>query len=301
MKRQLRVGTRRSILARTQTGEILERLKMVSPQVDIQVQFISTIGDQTKGPLPTSKPGVFTSTLDKALLGNHIDFAVHSFKDLPVKRPQGLTIAAIPERVTAFDVLVTKSGLTLDALPQGATVGTSSLRRTAQLLSMRSDLNIVPLRGNVDTRVEHVLTGQIQAALLAEAGLRRLGVSARYMQRIPLDMMLPAPAQGALAVECRRDDPFTVSILETIDVPATRTTITAERTFLADTGGGCAIPIGAYAEHTDDGIHLQGEVLSPDGHRRVRVSGDGSDAEKLGRQLAGKANFMGAKKILQRE
>ena len=301
MTRQLRVGTRRSTLARTQTSEVLERLKRVSPQMDIHVQTISTIGDQTKGPLSTLKPGIFTSTLDEALLEYRIDFAVHSFKDLPLERPQGLTIVAIPERVTAFDVLVTASGLTLDALPKGTTVGTSSLRRTAQLLALRSDLNVVPLRGNVDTRVEHVLTGKLQAAFLAEAGLRRLGISARYMQRIPMTLMLPAPAQGALAVECREDDPYTVSILESIDCPATRTTTTAERTFLAGTGGGCAIPIGAYAEHTDEKIHLQGEVLSPDGRHRIKVSGNGRDAETLGKQLAQQANFMGAKKILRRE
>ncbi|MCY4206183.1 MAG: hydroxymethylbilane synthase [Bacteroidetes bacterium] len=300
MTQQLRVGTRRSPLARTQTNEVVQRLKVIFPQLDIVILGFTSIGDQTKGPLPTSTPGIFTSTLDAALINGDIDFAIHSLKDLPTARPEELTIAAIPKRKSAFDVLVTVSGQKIDDLPQGATVNTSSLRRTAQLLATRSDLKIEPLRGNVDSRVKKIIRGELQAIVLAEAGLSRLEISSVYQQRIPMDFMLPAPAQGALAVECRRSDPNIVHILESIDCPSTRATTTAERTFLASTQGGCAIPIGAYAEYINDEIHLSAEVLSVDGSKRIIVSGVGLDATELGYQLAQKAYQMGAKKILNR-
>ena len=298
---QLRVGTRRSLLARTQTSDVIQCLKANFPQLNIPIQTISTLGDQTTGPLPTSNPGVFTSALDEALMDGKIDFAVHSLKDLPTCRPEELKIAAIPERLSAFDVLVTASGLELDELPKGATVNTSSLRRTAQLLSTRPDLKIEPLRGNVDTRIQKILHGELQAIVLAEAGLLRLGTPSEYQRRIPMNYMLPAPAQGALAVECRKSDSSTIRILESIDCSATRANTTAERTFLATTGGGCAIPIGAYAEHIGDNIHLSGEILSVDGRQKITVSGSGLEALELGHQLAQKANQMGAKKVLQHE
>jgi len=299
--RQLRVGTRRSLLARTQTSEVLQRLKTTFPQLDVQIQLISTTGDQFTGPLPSSVPGVFTSTLDTALMNGEIDFAVHSLKDLPTARPEGLTIVAIPKRKSAFDVLVTLSRIGVDDLPQGATVHTSSLRRTAQLLATRPDLKVEPLRGNVDTRIQKIITGELQSIVVAEAGLIRLGISSAYQQRIPMNLMLPAPAQGALAVECRENDLDTVCILESIDCPATRATTSAERIFLASTGGGCAIPIGAHATYVNGEIHLRGEILSKDGCERIIVSGIGSNASDLGNQLAKRANQMGAKKILDRE
>ncbi len=301
MTRQLRVGTRRSLLARIQTSEVLRQLKAKFPDLDISIQTISTIGDQTAGPLLTFSPGVFTSTLDAALIKGEIDFAVHSLKDLPTCRPESLQIAAIPGRKSAFDVLVTASGSTLDELPRETTVNTSSLRRTAQLLSIRPDLKMAPLRGNVDTRFQKIMSGEIQAVVLAEAGLARLGFPSRYQQRISMECMLPAPAQGALAVECRKGDLSTVRILETINCPETQAETTAERTFLAATGGGCAIPVGAYARHADGRIHLSGEVLSVDGRQRITVSGSGLDAMDLGDQLAQQANQRGAQKVLQRE
>ncbi len=301
MKRQLRAGTRRSRLAQTQTSLVLQQLKLAHPQLDILMLPISTLGDQTKGPLPTSNSGVFTSTLETALLTGEVDFAVHSLKDLPINHPKGLTIAAIPQRIAASDVLVTSSGLTLEELPKGTDVRTSSLRRAAQLLRIRPDLTIEPLRGNVDTRTQKILSGELQALVLAEAGMLRLGILQKYFRRIPMELMLPAPAQGALAVECRKDDPVTLSILKSIDCPSTRATTTAERAFLGAIGGGCSIPIGAYAEQVDHEIYLRAEVLSYDGRHRVSVSGTGRNALDLGYQLAEQANQMGAKEVLEHE
>lgn len=298
MTRKLRAGTRRSVLARTQTDHVLKLLKTVAPQLDILPQTISTIGDQTTGPLPASKPGAFTSTLETALLDRTIDFAVHSMKDLPIDRPQELMIAAIPKRATACDMVVTTSGLTIFELPMEATIGTSSLRRKAQLQSIRPDFVVTPMRGNIDTRLQKVLDEKIHAVVLAEAGLRRLDVPRRYMQRIPMDQMLPAPAQGALAVECRKNDPDVIRILEPINCAATWSATTAERAFLEAAGGGCAIPIAAFAKEENGEIHLLAEVLSPDGSRKISLSGNGRDAMTLGYQLGEKANHLGAQELL---
>ena len=297
----LRAGTRHSLLARIQTRTIVQALTKAHAHVTIHTQTISTVGDQTTGPLPSSHPGVFTSTLETALISGEIDFAVHSLKDLPVSTPKELTIAAIPPRSEAHDVLVTASGLTLGQLPKGAMIHTSSLRRAAQLLSLRSDLKIEPLRGNVDTRVKKVLTGELQAIVLAEAGLHRLGISPKYLHRISMNDLLPAPAQGALAVECRKDDHATIKMLQSIDCAATRDATTAERSFLACTGGGCAFPIGAYARKVKTQIHLRAEILSLDGLQKISVSGSGTDPVDLGDQLAQKANQMGAKQVLKRD
>jgi len=298
---QLRVGTRRSRLAKTQTIEIIKQLTSVYPKLEIDIQEFTTIGDQTFGSLPTTSPGVFTSTLEQALIGGEIDFVVHSLKDLPTDGSQELMVAAIPKRRSAYDVLVTADGVYLDQLPTGAAVGTSSLRRTAQLLSVRPDLNIELLRGNVDTRVEKVLNGKLTATILAEAGLQRLKISSAFLQRVPLHVMLPAPAQGALAVQCRKLDTSTAERLKIIDCPNTRDATTAERTFLASTGGGCLVPIAAYAEHRDHHIHLRAEIFSTDGCQKISVSNTGSNPTKLGHKLAQKAIEKGANKLLHRE
>ncbi len=300
MKRQFRAGTRRSPLARTQTSLVLQQLKSAYPQLDFPVLPISTLGDQTKGQLPTSNPGVFTSTLENALLSGQIDFAVHSLKDLPINHPKELTIAAIPPRSSAFDILFTSSGKTLEEIPEGMQIGTSSLRRKAQLLRIRPDLTIAPLRGNVDTRTQKVLRGELTAVILAEAGMLRLGIPHKHFRQIPMDLMLPAPAQGALAVECRKEDTITLNILKSIDCSSTRRTTTAERAFLGAAGGGCSIPIGAYAEQIENEIYLRAEVLSNDGCHHISVAGTGSNALDLGHQLAERANQMGAKEVLNR-
>ncbi len=299
MTRPLRVGTRRSLLARTQTDHVLQLLRASHPRLDIMVQTVSTLGDQTVGPLPASKPGVFTGALETALLNQTIDFAVHSMKDLPIDRPQELVIAAITHRTTAFEMVVTLSGQTIFQLPMAATIGTSSLRRKAQLQAIRPDFVVTPMRGNIDTRVQEVLDRRIHAVVLAEAGLQRLEIPRKYIQRIPMRYMLPAPAQGALAVECRKDDPDMIRILASINCPATWAATAAERAFLKTAGGGCSIPISAYAETKNKEIHLLGEVRSPNGSRQISLSGSGEDAVVLGCQLGEKANHLGARELLQ--
>ncbi len=299
--RQLRVGTRRSRLAKTQTYEVIQKLRTIHPQLDIQILEFSSLGDQTSGPLPTTNPGLFTSSLERPLMDGQIDFVVHSLKDLPTKEPHELVVAATPARRSAFDVLVTANGLSIDQLPEGSSVGTSSLRRTAQLLSIRSDLNIELLRGNVDTRVEKILDHALAAAVLAEAGLQRLKIASALLHRVPMTLMLPAPAQGALAVQCRKNDLTTVNFLKSIDCPYTRATTTAERTFLAFTGGGCLVPIAAHATYHDHQMHLRGEIFSTDGQQKISVSETGANPVTLGQHLAQKAIDMGAEKLLNRE
>ncbi|MCY4000010.1 MAG: hydroxymethylbilane synthase [Bacteroidetes bacterium] len=300
MKKRLRVGTRRSLLARSQTTEVIQLLTKIHKGLDIEVQTIATLGDKTTGPLPTSHIGFFTSSLETALIHEEVDFVVHSLKDLPSQGSDQLTIAAIPKRNSALDVLVTSSGVTLEQLPKGSTVGTSSLRRTAQLLSIRPDLDIELLRGNVDTRIEKILSGKLQATVLAEAGLRRLNIPIEYQYRIPVKIMLPAAAQGALAVQCRKTDSLTKALLESIDCTETRMTTSSERTFLSSTGGGCAVAMAAFARQLDHQIHLSAEVLSSDGDRKICVSGVGTDPTHLGHQLAQEAIQMGAQDLLTR-
>ena len=295
--KRLKVGTRRSPLAKTQTNEVVRQLVEIHSGLDITVQTISTLGDQTTGPLPTSQTGFFTSSLETALIHEEIDFVVHSLKDLPSQGSDQLTIAAIPKRDSAFDVLVTSTGLTMEELPKGATVGTSSLRRTAQLLSVRPDLRIELLRGNVDTRIEKILCGKLQATVLAEAGLRRLNIPLQHQYRIPMEVMLPAAAQGALALQCRKNDTFTMDLLKSVDCTETRRTTSAERTFLSATGGGCAVAMAAFAK-LDHQIHLSAEVLSSDGDRKICVSGFGTDPILLGNQLAHQAIERGATDLL---
>ena len=292
MTRQLKAGTRHSRLAIIQTEEVIQRLASTRPDLDISVETLSTVGDQTKGSLKGKDPGVFTNTLEEALLNKQIDFAVHSLKDLPVQLPEELMIAAVPERHVAFDALVTESGVALDELPEGATVGTSSLRRTLQLHVARPDLNVIPLRGNVDTRVQKILKGELQAAVLAECGLARLGINSMYLRRIPMDTMLPAPAQGALAVECRKDDEAAASILQAITCRATRTATFAERSFLASIGEGCAAPIAAYAEVAGEKVHMRVQVLSRRGRGQFSGSWTGSDPLALAQRLANEADQM---------
>jgi hydroxymethylbilane synthase len=220
--------------------------------------------------------------------------AVHSLKDLPTEESPGLTIGAIPARVDVRDVLVCPAGLTLEELPAGSIVGTSSTRRRALLLAYRPDLRIEPMRGNVDTRIRKALDGQYDAIVLAAAGVIRLGLEEQISQYLPVEVMPPAPGQGALAVQCRIDDEQTLTLLSAIEHPATRQAVTAERAFLTALGGGCSLPVGASATTAGGRIELHGVIAAPDGSRVVRLSGRGGEPERLGQRLAQQAFEQGA-------
>lgn len=289
----LTIGTRTSALALWQTHHIIDQLQAAWPGLPCQLQPFVTQGDKTLDkPLPTiGGKGLFTAELEGSLLAGKIDLAVHSLKDLPVADAPGLTIGAITSRADVRDALVARNGWTLATLPQGAVVGTSSTRRAAQLLTARPDLIVRSIRGNVDTRVRKVRNGDYDATLLALAGLERLGLDAEISERLTLEVMLPAPGQGALAVQCRADDQATLTLLAAIDDAAVRAAVTAERAFLHRLGGGCSAPVAAYAQVSQRSgnlwIHLQGLVASADGQQIIRVTGEFADpmqAEELATQ-----------------
>jgi hydroxymethylbilane synthase len=245
---------------------------------------------------------LFTSEIEKGLLDGHIDLAVHSLKDLPTSSPPGLTIGAIPLRAAVEDVLVSRDDYTLETLPVGAAVGTSSYRRAAQLLVARPDLKCIDLRGNVDTRLRKALdlSGPYDAIALARAGLQRLGQEHLICQILPLDVVLPAPGQGALAVQCR-DEAVWLRLLKPLEDSVTRAAVTAERAFLAGLGGGCSVPVAAYGCVEQTMLDLLGRVSSLDGTRQVdvHVTGPAVEAEDLGWKLAKSALAQGAAEFLE--
>jgi len=297
----LTFATRPSALARWQTAHVIQLLQDASPDLECTEQVITTAGDRIiDRPLPEiGGKGVFTSELENALLSGEVDVAVHSLKDLPVEDSPGIVIAAIPERGSAFDVLVSIEERTLADLPEGARVGTCSVRRTAQLLSLRPDLTILPVRGNVDTRVRKVIDGEYDAIVLAYAGLARLGLQGYITETFPLNVMLPAPGQGALAVQCRAEDRETLQLLAAIHHPPTEAAVNAERAFLASLGGGCSVPVAAFAEKNDSGIILTGAVISADGKQAIRLSAVDREPRELGERLAGLVLERGAADLLK--
>jgi hydroxymethylbilane synthase len=298
-------ATRPSALARWQTQWIIRALKNIHPDLACEEKIITTQGDKILDkPLPEiGGKGLFTQELEMELLSGTVHCAVHSLKDLPVENPAGLTIGCIPPRAEVRDALVSKNGYSLATLPKGASVGTSSLRRAAQLLALRSDLHTEPLRGNVDTRLRKALDGHYDAVLLAGAGLIRLGLEGHVTDWLSVDVMLPAPGQGALAVQCRADDLDTLSLLAALEDDSTRKAVTAERAFLSGLGGGCSVPVGAYAEDGEQGAELMltGLVISVDGKKAIKVNRTGTDAHLLGHELAQRAIAQGAYEILAGE
>ncbi len=296
-------ATRPSALARWQTQWVINALRGIYRELVCEEKVITTQGDKILDkPLPEiGGKGLFTQELENELLSGAVHCAVHSLKDLPVENPDGLTIGCIPVRAEVRDALISKDGCTLATLPQNAVVGTSSLRRAAQLLAACPDLKTEPLRGNVDTRLRKALDGQYDAIILAGAGLTRLGLDQYVTEWLPLDVVLPAPGQGALAVQCRSTDQTTLGLLAVLEDEATRKAVTAERAFLNGLGGGCAVPVAAYAAALGDqrsAISLTGLVISEDGRKAIKVTGDGSDALKLGNELAQGAISQGANEIL---
>jgi hydroxymethylbilane synthase len=296
-------ATRPSALARIQTQWIIQALQKAQPNLICEEKIITTQGDKILNkPLPEiGGKGLFTQELESELISGAVHCAVHSLKDLPIDNPVGLTIGCVPERADARDVLISAKQHTLFTLPNGALVGTSSPRRAAQLLAARPDLVVHSLRGNVDTRVRKAMEGQYDAILLAGAGLSRLGLDQNITEWLPLDVMLPAPGQGALAVQCRADDQTTLELLALLEDNPTRQAVAAERQFLLEMGGGCTVPVAAYATVIGERsgmIHLMGRVLSPGGRKILNVRGQGMDAAQLGKDLAQQAMAQGAREIL---
>jgi hydroxymethylbilane synthase len=300
----LRIGTRGSTLALWQARSISELLRIITG-VESELVIVKTSGDkfqQTKFSDMGTK-GVFIKELEDALLERRVDLAVHSMKDVPTEIPDGLTIAAICKRHDVRDALLSSSGASLQSLPAGSRVGTSSLRRKSQLLYVRNDLQILDLRGNVDTRIEKLKRGDYDAIVLAKAGLDRLGLSANITEVLPTEVCLPAAGQGAIGIETRADDADTLRILAALNDADTRSGVDAERALLAGLEGGCQVSIGAWGRVESDKLVLEVVVLSPDGSQRLKDKSWGTpeEAALLGEKVAAKMLEQGAAALLARE
>jgi len=299
---ELRVGTRGSELALRQTRWVEERLAALFPSLRVTVRVIRTTGDAVATvPLGQMEgKAFFVKQIEEALLEGQIDIAVHSAKDLPSVLPPGLTLAAVPERETPFDALVSRTGQGLAALQPGARVGTSSVRRRAQLLAARPDLEVVPLRGNVDTRLRKLRQGQVDAIVVAAAGLRRMGRDGEITEMLAPEVCLPCVGQGALAVEAKEDDDLVLRLARALNHDESFLAVSAERAFLEGLHGGCQVPATAYAEVQGGNLTLRGMVADPDGKRIVRatLTGPRGSATELGRKLAEKLLRDGGEEIL---
>jgi hydroxymethylbilane synthase len=303
---KLRIGSRGSQLALWQANHISALLRGRGHEVEIEI--IHTTGDKitdvplaqvgTKGGFGK---GIFTKEIEEALAAGRVDLAVHSLKDLPTELPPGFEIAAITEREDARDAFCSRLYSEIEDLPQGARVGTSSLRRHAQLKAIRPDLRMYPLRGNVDTRLRKLEQGDYDAIILASAGLKRLGKTELVKQIIPVEIMCPAAGQGALAIEIREGDAAMRRLLAFLNDDAARAATTCERALLNRMGGGCQVPIGAFAEMRNEKLHLDAVVADPDGSRVLRESRDGSlnDPEQLGNEVGDTLLGRGGDKILE--
>jgi hydroxymethylbilane synthase len=289
MMKTIRVGTRGSRLAIAQTEIALAALRKAYPRVRFEVITISTKGDIDKRPLFTmDEKGIFEKEVNEAVRQGTVDFAVHSLKDIPSDLSDDLSVACIPKRASPNDVLVNDNGQKLKELAPGSLVGTSSLRRAVQLTRNRPDLNVRPIRGNVETRVKKVISGEYDAVVLAEAGLTRIGMKDLIIERFSIRDFVPAPGQGAIAILCRRGDKALAGMLRQIEDSRSRIEVLAERALIRKIEGGCRFPLGAVAITNDDKITLYASVFSADGKQNIRVKkvGRASEAEKLGSKVA---------------
>lgn len=298
----IRIGTRASQLALAQTQWVIDRISAHYPNITVDLVKIKTKGDKV-----IDKPlghiggkGLFVKEIEEALQRKQIDVAVHSLKDVPAELPDNLYIGVIPEREDPYDVLISRDNIALKDLPRGSSIGTSSLRRAAQLLHCRTDLNITPLRGNLDTRLRKLDTADIHAIIVAAAGLKRLGFGDKITQYFTADIMLPAIGQGALGLELRRDDKKTRDMLAFLDYYPTRAAVEAERSFLVELRAGCELPVAALAQFDDESIHLDALVANLDGTRIFRdaIEGPADKAGELGTTLARTLLDAGAQQIL---
>jgi hydroxymethylbilane synthase len=287
---RVRVATRGSLLALKQTGQTVDRLRELNPEVTFETQVFKTIGDKILDVALSEigAKGLFTKELEDALLDGQADIAVHSLKDMPTEFPPGLVLGCVPERADVRDVLITLNGTRFADLPPGAVVGTSSLRRMAQLRARRPDLTYVPIRGNVDTRLRKLEEGQVAALIMAAAGLQRVGFADRITEYLEPSFCLPAPGQGALAIEIRASDPAVAEIVGRMHHLPTALEVQAERALLGRLQGGCQVPIGARAVYSEGQIHLEGLIAAVDGSSVIRhhIDGPATQAQQLGETLA---------------
>ena len=285
----IRVGTRGSRLAVAQTELALSALRKAHPEARFEVVTISTKGDVDGRPLFTmDEKGIFEKEVNEAVKAGQVDFAVHSLKDIPSDLSKELVVACIPRRASPNDVLVNNKGQKLEELAAGSVVGTSSLRRAIQLMKERPDLAVKPIRGNVETRVKKVISGEFDAVVLAEAGLTRIGMKDVIVERFGVREFVPAPGQGAIAIVCRKDDNRMIEMLRSIEDPKSRAEVTAERALIEKVEGGCRFPLGAVAVTKDGKLTLYASVFSADGTRNIKAKKTGSakDAQKLGTKVA---------------
>ncbi|MBK5101220.1 MAG: hydroxymethylbilane synthase [Desulfobacteraceae bacterium] len=300
----LKIGTRGSKLALAQSRWVKEEVEARHSHVQVELVRIRTKGDKIIDS-PLSKlggKGLFVKEIEDALLRRQVHVAVHSMKDVPSELPGELTLSVFPCREDPSDALISEEDRTLEELPRGARVGTSSLRRAAQLLHIRPDLEVVALRGNVDTRLKKLDSGDLHAIILATAGLKRLGFAHRISEILPIECILPAIGQGALGLELRRDDEETLDLLEFLNHEPTQKTVTCERAFLKELEGGCQVPIAGFARIDEKSLHLRGLVAELDGSTLIRdeITGENEKAEEIGIALAKRLLDSGADKILER-
>ena len=301
---KLRIGTRGSKLALTQSDWVKEKIEIRHPDVQVELVRIKTTGDKNLDS-PLSKiggKGIFVKEIEEALLSKRIDLAVHSMKDVPAALPDGLILSTFPKREDPRDAFLSVKYQGLEQLPPGARVGTGSLRRSAQLLHIRPDLELVPMRGNVDTRLGKLETGEYEAIILAVSGLKRLGLGDRISQILVVEQLLPAIGQGALGLEVRREDERTINRIDFLNHRETKITVKAERAFIKELEGGCQVPLGAFCRTENGQLRLEGMVAELDGSRILRdqMTGTEEDAEEMGITLARRLLTAGAKEILDR-
>ncbi|MXQ55885.1 hydroxymethylbilane synthase [Shimazuella alba] len=298
--RELVIGTRKSHLAITQSNWVRSQLLNVYPELSIELERIVTKGDKVLD-VTLSKvggKGLFVKEIEQALLDKQIDLAVHSLKDMPADLPTGLKIGCVPIREDVRDCLLSRDGLALEELPSGSVVGTSSLRRQAQVLAIRPDLVVESIRGNVGTRIAKLRDGKFDAIILAVSGLKRLTLLEEISEYFSVSTMLPAVGQGALAIECRSDDHEIIELLDGIHDTATGNAVSAERAFLQAIEGSCHLPVAGYATWENNTVHLTGLVASPTGKPVIKGIEIGADPIKVGKNLAQKLMEQGAKEIL---
>lgn len=303
MAREIIIGTRDSALAMWQTNWVMDNLKRLNPGYTFRIVSMKTQGDKILDVAlaKIGDKGLFTKELEAAMLVKEIDLAVHSMKDLPTVLPAGLIIGAICERVDPRDVVVARNGTALGQMPHGARIGTSSLRRCAQLLHFRPDLQLEPLRGNLNTRMAKLEKNNLDAIILAAAGIERLGWGDRITERLSIDVCLPAVGQGSIGIEIRADDKEVYDVVQTLNHFPSQAAISAERALLKKLEGGCQIPIGALGAVAGDQLTLKGVVASLDGKDLIRniITGPVDEAVMLGEKLAGQLIAMGADRILK--